>query len=212
MKTYFLQDGGVKTHLRCWSHVTMLVLELTTYRNPVVVCHMAANVLWQFLTISATVERVFRVVDLSTIMPLLFSVLAEITVGELRQDIVLAGVSLFVAASTATCVAPRFNVVTQAVGLVTFLAYFSRAYGTVDGVCKAAGTNSLLFFLAYVVCYLIHLFGRQRHIPFLMNLTVELRSRFSGTITGRLLDIANLYDIGHWFCVAGLFSLTPCRQ
>lgn len=210
MKRYF-NGGALKTHSRCWSHVVMLMYELYSPRNPVFLTHWVANVLWQFWTVSASIESTFRVVDLSTIMPMLFSVLYEQASANMGLQVLCAGGVVFAMSLFATLFASKYNVITQAIGLGAFAMCFWRVSGELDPVCMQAGLQATMFFLVYAVLFLLHLYGNLHQMPGLGDLTDKVRKQYSGTWTGLLLDFASIYDVGHWFCVAAYFSLATCR-
>eukprot|EP00930_Biecheleria_cincta_P007949 TRINITY_DN109278_c0_g1_i1.p2 TRINITY_DN109278_c0_g1~~TRINITY_DN109278_c0_g1_i1.p2 ORF type:complete len:211 (-),score=26.90 TRINITY_DN109278_c0_g1_i1:159-791(-) len=210
MKRYF-NGGSIKTHSRCWSHVIMLVYELYSPRNPIFLIHWIANMLWQFLTISANVERIFRVVDLSTIMPMLFSGLYEQASLSTKPKVCAAGAVVFAGSMFATLFMPQYNVATQAVGLTAVAACFWQVSSEMDSGCAMAGLQALMFFFVYALLFLLHVYGNRHKIPGLCDLTDQVRKTYSGTWLGRVLDFATIYDVGHWFCVASYFSLARCR-
>mmetsp|Transcript_8975 Transcript_8975/g.21498 ORF Transcript_8975/g.21498 Transcript_8975/m.21498 type:complete len:146 (+) Transcript_8975:2-439(+) len=144
-------------------------------------------------------------------MPLLFSGLYDISPPDQHAQIIALGLSTFALASVATVFFPKYNLVTQGLGLLAFLACFIPTQGALDPTCQEAGRNALLLFLVYALLFVLHVWGDQKRIPGMMNLTEDLRRKHAGTALGMLLDVANLYDVGHWFCVACYFSLVPCR-
>jgi len=190
----------------------MLAYELYRPRNLVFLIHLLANILWQFLTLTPTIERIFRVVDLSTIMPLLFSGLNDVAAAELRPHIRRVGLTVFAVASLATLFAPRYNVATQAFGLAAFAYIVRPVLAQLDSACQQMGWHGLLIFFAYAASFLVHVVGDKRSIVGLMNLTDKVRQQHAGTRLGMLLDFANLYDVGHWLCVACYFVVAPCRS
>ncbi|CAE7218384.1 unnamed protein product, partial [Symbiodinium sp. CCMP2456] len=191
--------------------VLMLACEAYGPRNFVALIHFGANVLWQFLTLNATIEEVFRTVDVITIMPLLFSGLHDIAPAEQHLQIQVMGISTFVLASLATVFMRQYNLLTQGFGLVAFLFCFVPAQRALDRACQEAGQKALLLFLIYALLFVLHLWGDSKAIPGMMNLTEDLRRKHAGTTLGFLLSLANLYDVGHWFCVASYFAMAPCR-
>ncbi|CAE7870026.1 unnamed protein product [Symbiodinium microadriaticum] len=180
----------------------MLACEVYGPRNFVALIHFGANVLWQFLTLNATIEEVFRTVDVITIMPLLFSGLHDIAPAEQHLQIQVMGISTFVLASLATVFMRQYNLLTQGFGLLAFLFCFLPAQRALDQACQEAGQKALLLFLIYALLFVLHLWGDSKAIPGMMNLTE------AGTALGFLLSLANLYDAHTGQMIGGLMNAT----
>lgn len=219
LRRYFAPSGGGdppqwKPHLRCWSHVVMLAREVAHpgLRSPMITLHMSSNLLWQFLTVSPRVERVFKAVDLATIMPMVLSVMAGLAATPAQEaELVRAAMGVLCLTIGGALFAPAWNIATQAIGLVCSLTFYSRLQVR-DVATEDALAASLVHFACYVSCYLVHVAATARDVAGLGGLTDTVRARHAKSpIRRALLDTLTLYDVSHWFCVAAHAALTEAR-
>lgn len=190
----------------------MLIHELYHLRNPVIVVHCAANTLWQFLTLSPRIEKVFRVAAVATVMPFFFSALCDMALPEQRSYIMMTGVTVNVTATLTTMFSPKYTMLAQGLGLSAFLYCIFSVLDEMPVESRLAAPRFIWMFIAYATAFIIHKIGDAKSIPGLMDLTVELKHRYDGSWTGAALCFANMYDVSHWICVAMYFSISGVRQ